>query len=376
MKVAPVVKALSLAKPSLGAADSVLPILSHFCFMDDMVYAYNDIVATVVFVPPTGLVCGLHGDTLLGILEASGAEDATVTLDETGTSAKLDVSGGRVKVPALAEQDFIFVLPDAEPIASIKVSDELIRGMELCLKSVGNDSLRPEFAGVTFVLKDKKASFFSTNNETAARYMVADQIAGRKEIAVVIPPQACEQLIRLQKALGGGTIAFIDGNMTVEYETDVGLLAVLVSKTFAARADLMQSVFTAHADTKTQFAPIPAALARELKKATVVLARDSAKACLIYVRDGSWFIEASGDLGSMTGQVLGDKKTAGSVVVGPDTLLQMMGHTDSVKINESSSIVLSKGGYTGIISHMQAAAAKFGKAGASPVDGLADDIPY
>lgn len=373
MNVAPLLKALALAKPSLGAADSVLPVLSHFCFMEDMLYAYNDITATVFF-EPTGLNCALHGDTLIGVLEASGAEKVGVMLKDG--FATLDAAGGRVKVPALMAESFIFVLPDEEPIVTIAITEELVRGIELCLKSVGSDTLRPEFAGVTFVLRKGKAQFMSTDNETAARYQIAETVAGRKEISVVIPAPACEQLLRLQKAIGGGTIAFTDKNMSVSYEVETALIAVLVSKVFAARVDLLESIFTKHADgTSLAACPIPPLLIRELKKASIVLAREPSKACQISVTGGAWAIQATGTLGAMHGHVVGDKNTTGFVVVNPDTLMQMLGYTDTVLINNNESIVLDKGGYTGVIAHMVAAAAAFSKP-KGPVDDLDSDIPF
>lgn len=373
MKVAPVLKALALAKASLGDAASPLPILSHFCFLGDMLYAYNDITATVFF-EPTGLNCALHGDTFIGVLEASGADEVGVEIKDG--YATLDASGGRVKVPTLTADDFIFTMPEGEPLVSVKITDELVKGIELCMKSVGADSLRPEFAGVTFSLRKGVAQFMSTDNETAARYRVPGSIAGRKEISVVIPAQGCEQLLRLQKARGGGTIAFTDKDMQVSYEDSGTLICVLVSKVFAARVDMLETIFTKHADGGAAQVPIPVLLTRELKKASIVLAREASKACMITARDGTWFVEAKGDLGSVNGHVGGvDKRSSGTVVVDPDTLIRMLGYTETVCINTNESIVLVKGGYTGVISHKAAAASSFVKS-KHGVEDLDDDIPF
>lgn len=339
MKTATLLRALGLAKPSLAGTDSVLPILSHFCFDDEVLYSYNDIIATVVE-EATSLSCALHGDTLIGILEAAGAEDVTVKVDNNG--AHLDVGNGWVKVPALPSEDFIFSLPDEEPIVSIPFSDELAKGLERCLISVGADALKPEFAGVTLRANKDGTVLYSSDNVTASRYNVGKFI-GRTSVATVLPADACTQFLKLRGT--GSKISIGEKAATMEFEG-----GMVVTKLLQAKAEQFDEVFQSRTNGVSLFIT-PPELARELAKASVLLSKESVKDCTITIAKGKATISASGVLGSMKTTIsVADPKASGTVLLPPASVARILPHTDQMGIQDGRSLVFAGGGLTHIIS--------------------------
>jgi hypothetical protein len=134
MNTQELIAALTLAKPCLGSPDSLLPVLTHFCFFDDIVYAYNEVSAIVIALD-TKLNCGLHGDTLLGILSAAGAEEVKVKTGKDDV-ADINVGNGWVKVPAMKPETFVFEMPEEAPQCTVPLSDDFCSGLEACLVSV------------------------------------------------------------------------------------------------------------------------------------------------------------------------------------------------------------------------------------------------
>lgn len=346
MKTATLRKALSLAKPCLGPSDSPLPILSHICFMPDCVYAYNDVMATIVE-EATGLSCGLHGDTLIGLLDAAGVDELKIKLDKGKGFAQLDVGNGWIKVPSLPDTDFLFGLPEIVPVLKLRITDEVRRALELCLMSVGTDSLKPEFAGVTVIFAKGQAIFFSSNNDTASRYVATDKIMGRKEIAFVLPAAACEQLLKLQSSVGDGMMLVGDEATLITFGKGEKTEATLVSKLLTAGADF-NTIFNRHAAGTP--APTPPTLAAELKKAAVLLGKESVKLCTLRFEGGELMIDAAGVLGSMESVIsFEDKKALGAVRVDPELVLRAIPYTSHMAVNAGESLVLSGGGYTVVI---------------------------
>jgi hypothetical protein len=347
MKTATLRKALLLAKPCLGPNDGPLPIMSHFCFMPDCVYAYNDVVATIVEVE-TGLACALHGETLAALLEVANVDELKVKIDAGKSVAQMDVGNGWIKVPSLPDKDFLFSLPEIEPVLKLRLTDEVRRALELCLMSVGTDSLKPEFAGVTVIFSKGQAVFFSTNNETASRYIATDKVMGRKDVSFVLPAAACEQILKLQGAIGEGTMVVGNGAVMITYnDKDGKLVATMVSKLVEATADFA-TVLARHLSAPAS--STPPLLFMELKKAAVLLGRESSKRCTMSFDKGKITVRASGMLGSMdTDVAYPDKKVTGAVEVDPEIVLRVLPYTDHLAVNNGESLVFTGGGYTIVV---------------------------
>ena len=343
MKAADLLKVLNVAKPALGSADSVLPVLSHFCFDGEAAYAYNDIAAIIVE-NSTGLRCALHGDTLTALLGAAG--DTDVMIKVHGNAAKLDFGkGSDADLPYLPPETFIFKFPDESVQFPIKltVTPELLKGLDLCLLSVSNDALSPEFSGVTFHTKKDGMTFYSSDNETASRFTPSAKVIGRTALAVVVPQQTCQHLSKLYTAGAEGQQLSLNADLAIGVFPAAGL----VSKLLPAQPDMFERVFSGHCDGAVQV-PIPPGFVREITKAQIVTAKDQVKVCQLVFKDGTLTVVAVGMLGNTRGTL--PCAGEGAVAMPPDKLLRALPFVDKFAVNDGKSLVLSGNGFTHIIS--------------------------
>lgn len=377
MKLAPLLAALRLAAPALGKDDKVmLPALSHFCFDDDNFLAFNDQVAVIVGLK-TGLTLGLHGETLLGVLGAQRGEDVEIKVK--GRTATLSGSG-KVELPILEKNEFVFQLPAEEPVLSIPLGPDVRRALELCLISAGEDSLQPHFNGVTIRIGKQGTVLFSTDNVTASRVRPPSaKLPSRKEAGVVLPKEAAELVLKLSPAEGKPTMHIGERVVVVDFggEPDV----TLVAKLLGAPSSRLDDVFRDHAEKAAGF-PVPAGLDAEIEKAKVLTSRDPLKECTLSVAKGTLVVEAQGALGRMSTALKIESKTAeGEVTVPPENVARMLPHTKLLHINAGRSLVLQSEGFDHIVAAVPKAAP------ATPVElppppprpkrGIEDDdIPY
>jgi len=338
MKTASLLAALNSAKPALGSGERAVPILSHFCFDDDNLYAYNDTAAVIVN-EKTGLTCGLHGDTLLGILSV-GPADGEVAVKPGDGFVQIDTGSGWVKVPSLPPDAFIFKLPDEEPQIKLALTGEVAIGIERCLISVSEATIKPELCGVTVVVNKAGITLYGSDNVTACRFRPQAKQVGRKTYAAVLPAAFCTLLLKLKLrtqdekpvlALGTRAAIIQCGEVT------------LVSRLLEAKPDVFASVFAAHADSAV-FLPVPDGLRDELSRAAVLLGRESIKQCSITCTSSTSKkaeITATGSLGTMQTQVVTELQ--GTVKFDPEHALRVLPHADGIAINDGRSMVFRGG---------------------------------
>ena len=85
-----IIDPLQLVKSALGKGDFV-PVLSHFCFTEGSVYAYNDEMA-IKTECPLSIEAAVPGTVLLNLLNSIADEEINVVLDEHTLHIKTDKS--------------------------------------------------------------------------------------------------------------------------------------------------------------------------------------------------------------------------------------------------------------------------------------------
>lgn len=343
MKTERLLKALNMCKPSLGSNDSVLPVLTHFCFDDDIVYSYNDV--TAIIVPEnTGLRCALHGDTLVGLLEACGDEEIQFKSSTDGSMSNLKFGSGGVTIPTLSPDTFLFKYPESEFPFKMKLSPDIASGFGVCMLSVSDDSIKPEYSGVTLKVDPDGIVFFSTDNSTASRYKSGSKLIGRKTISVVFPQQACQHLLKLLSVCG-----YEDASIEIGEQCAIASFqgAILVTKVFAANPESFEKVFEQHADN-SDFVSLPDGIGREMQKAQIILARDNVKECKLEFDGNSVTVSATGIMGSLKSKL--KSKGVGNVIVKPDLLLRVLPYAEAMAVNDDKSLVFKNNCLTYIIS--------------------------
>lgn len=386
MKRLPLLEALRLAAPALGD-DDPLPALAHFCFDDDSFYAYNDIVAVIVSMK-TGLSLGLHGQTLLGVLGASRSED--IEFKQIRGEHGVSIKGSNVKLPTIPKKDFVFNIPAEEPVLSITLTDDIKAAIQICLLSVAEDSMRPEYNGVTLRIGKTGTMLYSTDNVTATRVAPPSaKVPARKETAVVLPKAAADLILKLfgdgmkPKMTIGEKIALVDFGG----EPNVLLMTKLLGQPSMKLAD----VFDAHAG-QGKWCARPEGLVDEIEKSRVLSARDALKECVLIAKDGKLIVKTDATLGSQHAELeIADKKMIVSVGVNPELVARILPHVGSFHINDNASLVFG-GGVGMSTTHIISAIPKAQQAPEAPpatsrpaaaakppahkFDDLEDDIPF
>lgn len=335
MKTVDLMRALDTAKASLGPSDSAQPILGHFCFGDDCVYAYNDVTA-IVMALHHGVDCGLHGETLLGMLSVIGTEE--LAFEHGEHSVKFKVANGYMEVPKMHAKDFLFEMPGhiAARLA-IPLTAEFLNALDLCLAACDEMNLNPAFAGVTVVNNDAGGiTLYATNNETAVRCEVLPgECETKEDVEVVLPVRACVQLLKLA---GKDTLLEIgDGIALCEFPD-----GALFTKLLPADVAMFESVFDKSFDSiADNLEEIPKGMGREVAKAAVVLGKEKEKYCTIgFAKDGMQ-VNAAGVLGRMETVLKMKCGHVARVLVMVDPILKVLPHVTHFFANDGESIVFA-----------------------------------
>lgn len=155
------VSTLEVLKPALEAKNLV-PVFQCFCFTPGAVTSYND---TIAITGPCELeeACGIHGNTLLGILNSHSAEEVTIELN--GQNAILTAGKSVTKMPFEPEENFLFEEPTAKWDFKVPFTQSMFEAMELCLETVSSDETQPALHGITY----EGNCFYSCNGDTITR---------------------------------------------------------------------------------------------------------------------------------------------------------------------------------------------------------------
>jgi len=192
------IEKLNHTKPFLMSQDFI-PILTHFCFDEKHVSAYND-VAGISISMESELNCAVPGQLLLKMLGTIGAETVRVEMPTEGT-IKLISGKTNVKLPALSADEFVFELPDISDVPTVRIPKEFLIGLSKCLVSVGQDPSHPEQTGVAWAIEKGKLSIYSTNNRSISKYCLEQEGIGfledQEELKVIIPAFFCEEVVAL-----------------------------------------------------------------------------------------------------------------------------------------------------------------------------------
>ena len=186
---------LGVVRPAL-ASSSLIQVLTHLCFSEREVTAYNDQIG--ISVPlRAGFAGAVPGDTLLSLLGASKAKEVELSASEGELLVK--AGGARLKLPLLPPDAFLFQMPEPARGADVLPvkSEAFIAALGGCLRSVSPDTSVPDQLGVTLIPRKKSIDMYSINGASMSRASVSlsgEQSLGRR---VVLPAPFCEQLIRL-----------------------------------------------------------------------------------------------------------------------------------------------------------------------------------
>lgn len=224
-------KIVSLLRPALSTQDYI-PALKHICFDAGNAVAYNDTSAISVAYDMTFKRL-VPGDLLIRALGSLGGEKVAITYDEK-TSVLLLASGrSKLKLPTMPAADFPFEGMKTD-VGEVPLTKDMLRGIQLCLLSVGADPTHPAQMGVTLEINEKgHAEFFSTDNFTISRYETTDKVELPGDSPIILPTFFCDQILTLGKAFPNAAAYLIIGvgALLVEFVEKEVVVASTLTKT-------------------------------------------------------------------------------------------------------------------------------------------------
>lgn len=190
-------KAANIVKPAL-AAQAYVPALTHLRLDQDGITASDDISSLFVSVEHD-MDCCVPGDLFIKAMTGFQTKDVKIASLDKEHAITLISGRSKLKLNTLGLADFPFQWPSPKNADLIKFNDEMLKGLCLCLISVGTNANHPAQMGVTLDQVDGHAVFYSTDVFTVSRYETATPIKLPADAPVIMPTFFCEQLLSLAK---------------------------------------------------------------------------------------------------------------------------------------------------------------------------------
>lgn len=189
MKRTDLVVKLKRVEPALSK-NPIVPMLTQFWFTGEQLMAYNDQIALAV--PLQTDFKGAVSDKLLHLLEASHFEDLELVVEDNILLVKRPNGRAVIKL-ALTAPDFLFTMP--RPGRAFRNTPRLIQAIEHCLMSVGTDTSKSEYLGVTVVPENDRFGIYSTDGNTISRARIKGE--GSPLPRAILPGEFCRQMVSL-----------------------------------------------------------------------------------------------------------------------------------------------------------------------------------
>ncbi len=183
------VDTLELISPALSK-NNTIPVFQCFIFEQGVITAHDD---TIAIIGPTNCEdeFGVHGNTLLGLLSNSNAEEIDLSLDKNDLVLKMGKSVSRL--PYIPPADFLFKEPEGK-WQKTPITVSLIQALNLCLETVSSDETQLALQGVTL----EGDTMFSCNGDTITRIRLKNSI---DKYRVLLPTAFCSAVTKLWETL-------------------------------------------------------------------------------------------------------------------------------------------------------------------------------
>ncbi len=270
------VDTLEIVKPALSK-EELLPILTHFCFTGDEVFAYNDIIA-IKSVFQTNFSGALSGEILLNLLKISKGEELLIRqMNDVVQFTVRDESGrtNSFKQPLLDKDEFLCEFPDENelPKQYIEIDEEFIAGIKKCLRSVSSQfSMKSNISGVTLD-SSKSITLYSTDVVSISRVHLSTPLSkNQSPILRVLPKAFCDALLHLWSKKSPNNVPkvyFGDSFLLADFGEHSVLSKVLNTKPKHFKKDYTDII----EDDMGEYYEIPEYFTQAIAKARILLKR-------------------------------------------------------------------------------------------------------
>jgi len=315
-------KVASLVKPAL-ASQSYIPALTHIRFDGEYATTYND-VASISVAASVDINRCVPGDLLIKAIGSFGGESVLMQMKDSA----LHISSGRskIKLPTLPYSDFPLKVPPAdEADGEIPLGADILKGIERCLISVGNDTAHPQQMGVTLDKEGGFAVLYSTDNYSLSRYQTKTKIKLPGDAPIILPTFFCEQMVSLSRTYPDHQISLLihAGALVAEFGGgDDKVDAILFTKTLVdlVPRDFGKAIIKAigKPDTvKNLLEPIPDAFDAAFARALLVLSSEHDKSTEVTFDGETMRVHSASSMGDSDDEMPFDQepsKVAGFVI--------------------------------------------------------------
>lgn len=353
-------KVAQLVRPAVSN-QAFIPALTHIQLADGYATAYNDV--TAISVSLGSMVTGdeldycLPGDLLIKVL--SGFTTSEVTFKTGGKEKAVTVSSGRsnIKLHPLAASEFPLDWP-AKSAPHIVIDDNLLRGIERCLISVGNDPTHPAQMGVTIEVGPKgNAVLYATDNFTISRFSSTTSVKLPADSPIILPTFFCEQLLVLAKSFPDDQIHLLLHDSA--FVAEIGEKATLFTKIMVDASPLqfekmLRNYFDPAKITNTA-TPVPSGLDAALARALLILSNSKDKFTKISCKGEVLQLSSSSDLGEADDDLAIDADDAKEFVVDPTMIARVLKLCDHMTMLDNALVLSSAdGAFVNLVSHCSA----------------------
>jgi len=318
---------LNLLSPAMHSQNFV-PVLTHFCFTKDLVYAYDDRTA-IVCAHGSDFECAIPGRALLDLLD--GASDG-FTLEQKGAEAVLTDKGSIMRLPTLSKSDFVFEVPKDKPIASYALTEALVRALETAAANANREAIRPNLMGVTLVADTRRLLMYGTDNVTLTRVTAPAKRGG--DVSAILARESCDLIVKtwndLREANVRATFSIGKHTALVEYEAEEYPPIALYAKLIQAEPQDFERTLVDHSKG-AEYVDVNDELRKAVRRANVVNGDEIEKRCTLEPQDNFIDVSAKGPLGELKARVRCKGVGAGDPYpVNPELLARALDHCSRI----------------------------------------------
>lgn len=344
------VERLERVAPALSN-NNLVPVLSHFWFVDNTLLAYNDQIAISTKLN-TDFAGAVPGSTLTSLLSASRAKevDFFVKEDENGKALPegqllIKAASSKFKLPFLDKKTteiFTMPKPDANKALPVKMN-EFLEAIESCTRSLKEDTSMPDSLGITLQFDAIAIDLFATNDATISYASVSKTKKEDNDKRVVLSGNFCRQMLSLAK---------IEGKKHIEIHDTYSLFQCGDNILFGRLIDVQrpldfESVIqnTFPKELWKNLVSIPTKMQLILERAVIITESKTERSkTAIVVKDGiARFVSKSNDRGEVRDQVqLEDMQPDVSVSIDPRLFRSGYGFFEKMCLLENC-LVMTKG---------------------------------
>ena len=318
-------EALELVSPALATKD-LIPILSCFCFSEQGVLAYDDIVA--IYHPLEN--CNISGAVRGKLLMDWALCTRSPELVATTSDGSIEVKAGRARLNTvlLPPEDFVFSFPEDKQKVTIALDNKWMAAITKSHVSVGLDPAHPWRMGITIARENDRTVIYSSDNKSATRVKLKRPLDLKSP--VILPARFLQLLIDLSKKLDPEMLVL--NKRWVEAHFTNGLR--LFSRS-GAKPDLraFSGLFGAlEAIDKSEFCEIPKGFGSCLERAQAILPFAKQPYTRISVREGKMGLYTQSSAGEVSDKIQIPGHSDIEVDCSPGLMLKVLPYAEKMKM--------------------------------------------